>query len=204
MRVLVCVRDNLIMMAVKAVLAEGDLTVIDGSATPSIGRPPGAVGSPDVVACMADDLSATAQCGARDDRPPIVALLPQPRYELVSEALRWGAAGVHCVNCHLLELPTAVRAIGAGAPAWFAPCAAAIIAAHLAGRGTCMGDYGLTPRESLILNLIAQGATNGEVAGELGLQIRTVKHHTSSVFRKLGARNRSEAVALAYRLGLVA
>jgi DNA-binding NarL/FixJ family response regulator len=51
---------------------------------------------------------------------------------------------------------------------------------------------------------MANGATNAEVAGELRLDVRTVKHHASSIFRKLGARNRAEAVALAYRLGLVA
>jgi DNA-binding NarL/FixJ family response regulator len=67
-----------------------------------------------------------------------------------------------------------------------------------------MDGYGLTPREALILKHIANGATNAEVATEVRLDIRTVKHHASSVFRKLGARNRAEAVALAYRLGLVA
>jgi len=205
-RVLVCVSDNLVRVAVKALLAaERDLTVIDGPTSSTIRGTHGAVGLADVVVCTACDVSAAAlPAAATNDRPPFVALLPQPRYELVSRALRSGAAGLHCVSCHLPELPAAVRAIGAGAPALFAPCIAASIAAHLSGRSSYMDDYRLTPREALVLKLMANGATNAEVAGELRLEIRTVKHHTSSIFRKLGARNRSEAVALAYRLGLVA
>jgi DNA-binding NarL/FixJ family response regulator len=50
---------------------------------------------------------------------------------------------------------------------------------------------------------MACGASNSDIGGELGLEIRTIKHHTSSILRKLGVRNRCEAVALAYRQGLV-
>jgi DNA-binding CsgD family transcriptional regulator len=74
---------------------------------------------------------------------------------------------------------------------------------HVSGRGVAAGDYGLTPREDLILKLMACGASNSDIGGELGLEIRTIKHHTSSILRKLGVRNRCEAVALAYRQGLV-
>lgn len=206
MRVLIHVSDNLIRVAAKAVLtAEQDLIVIDRSAAPTAVGTHGAVGLLDVVVCTARDFGAvglaTAAAGAR---PPVVALLPQPGYEYVGTALRSGAVGLHCVNCHLSDLPAAVRAIGCGAAAWFAPCIAACIAAHLSGQGAHMDDHGLTPREALILKLMATGATNAEVASELRVELRTVKHHTSSIFRKLGARNRCEAVALAYRLGLVA
>jgi DNA-binding NarL/FixJ family response regulator len=60
----------------------------------------------------------------------------------------------------------------------------------------------LTDRESEILALIAGGATNREIAGTLYLSPHTVKEHTSTLYRKLGARNRADAVQRAQRLGL--
>lgn len=63
---------------------------------------------------------------------------------------------------------------------------------------------GLSEREREVLELIATGATNGEIAGRLYLSPHTVKEHTSSLYRKLGVRNRAEAVQRAQRLGLTA
>lgn len=60
----------------------------------------------------------------------------------------------------------------------------------------------LTEREREILALIAGGATNREIAQALYLSPHTVKEHTSSLYRKLGARNRADAVQRAQRLGL--
>jgi DNA-binding NarL/FixJ family response regulator len=61
---------------------------------------------------------------------------------------------------------------------------------------------GLTRRERQIVALMARGATNGEIAAELHLSPHTVKDHASAVYRKLGVRNRAEAVRRADRLGL--
>lgn len=61
---------------------------------------------------------------------------------------------------------------------------------------------GLTDREREVLALIATGATNGEIAARLFLSPHTVKEHTSSLYRKLGVRNRAQAVRRADRLGL--
>ncbi|HVL96968.1 MAG TPA: response regulator transcription factor [Solirubrobacteraceae bacterium] len=62
----------------------------------------------------------------------------------------------------------------------------------------------LSEREKEVLDLIAQGATNPEIAGKLYLSPHTVKEHTSSLYRKLKVRNRAEAVQRAQRLGLIA
>lgn len=61
----------------------------------------------------------------------------------------------------------------------------------------------LTPREREVLELIASGATNREIAGSLFLSPHTVKEHTSGLYRKLEVRNRAEAVQRAQRLGLL-
>jgi two-component system response regulator DesR len=62
----------------------------------------------------------------------------------------------------------------------------------------------LTAREQEVLDLIAQGATNPEIARQLFLSPHTVKEHTSSLYRKLKVRNRAEAVQRAQRLGILA
>jgi two-component system response regulator DesR len=60
----------------------------------------------------------------------------------------------------------------------------------------------LSPRELEVLSLLASGATNREIAEELHLSPHTVKEHTGKLYRKLGVRNRAEAVQRAERLGL--
>jgi two-component system response regulator DesR len=62
----------------------------------------------------------------------------------------------------------------------------------------------LSPREREVLDLIAGGSTNREIAAALHLSPHTIKEHTSSLYRKLGARNRAEAVQRSQRLGLSA
>jgi LuxR family transcriptional regulator, maltose regulon positive regulatory protein len=61
----------------------------------------------------------------------------------------------------------------------------------------------LTPRESSVLTCLVRGLSLEQTAGELLVSRNTVKSQTSAIYRKLGARNRAEARALAYRLGLV-
>jgi two-component system response regulator DesR len=60
----------------------------------------------------------------------------------------------------------------------------------------------LSPREREVLDLMSRGATNREIAAELHLSPHTIHEHTSSLYRKLGARNRADAVQRATRLGL--
>jgi two-component system response regulator DesR len=66
------------------------------------------------------------------------------------------------------------------------------------------GQAPLSGREREVVALIASGATNREIAARLFLSPHTVKEYTSSVYRKLGVRNRAEAVKRAQRIGLIA
>lgn len=67
-----------------------------------------------------------------------------------------------------------------------------------------VGNRGLSAREQEVLQHLVLGMSNPEVASALHLSRHTVKQHTSTVYRKLGVRNRAEAVGLARQLGLVA
>ncbi len=64
-------------------------------------------------------------------------------------------------------------------------------------------DGDLSARERQIIGLIAAGATNAEIGDRLSLSPNTIKQHASALYRKLGARNRPEAVRRAQRLGLI-
>jgi ATP/maltotriose-dependent transcriptional regulator MalT len=61
----------------------------------------------------------------------------------------------------------------------------------------------LSERELEVLGLLATGKTNSEVAGDLFVSVGTVKSHTGNIYRKLGARNRTEALTRAHELGLI-
>jgi len=121
---------------------------------------------------------------------------PAPRVLLMS-----GAGGIS---------PRAARAAGAAgfiSKDWPAPEIAKLV--RMVGDGQEVFRHTgnpaaptLTDRESEILALIAGGATNREIAGTLFLSPHTVKEHTSTLYRKLGARNRADAVQRAQRLGL--
>jgi two-component system response regulator DesR len=106
--------------------------------------------------------------------------------------------------------PHAARAAGASGFAhkdW--PARRIAAAVHAVGLGKTMfephehrGALGLSDRERAVLSLMASGATNPEIAQALHLSTHTVKEHTSAVYRKLGVRNRTQAVQRAQRLGL--
>ena len=63
--------------------------------------------------------------------------------------------------------------------------------------------HDLTARELQILSAIASGQTNAQIAADLFLSAKTVMHHSTSIYRKLEVGGRAEAVALAYRTGLL-
>ena len=107
--------------------------------------------------------------------------------------------------------PAAARAAGASGFAykdW--PARKIASAVRLVGLGKTVFDHqdrpvalGLSYRERDVLTLMASGATNPEIAEQLHLSKHTVKEHTSAVYRKLGVRNRTEAVQRGQRLGLL-
>jgi DNA-binding NarL/FixJ family response regulator len=105
-----------------------------------------------------------------------------------------GAAGFVPKDWPAADIARAVRMVGLGM-SMFEP--------ETAGGGAGSGRPPLTPREREVLELVATGATNREIAGRLHLSPHTVKEHTSSLYRKLEARNRADAVLRAQRLGLL-
>jgi DNA-binding NarL/FixJ family response regulator len=194
--------------------AEDDLEVVGQAAD---GRQ--AVGlatrlSPDVVVMdvrmpVMDGIEATRQITA-DRGPGVPRVLILTTFDLdeyVFDALRAGASGFALKSRPLDELLTAIRTVAAG-DALLAPSVTRRLIAHFTGRTrlaarASTGLDELTEREREVLSLVARGLSNAELAQTLHVSLPTAKTHVSRILTKLGARDRTQLVILAYELGLV-
>jgi DNA-binding NarL/FixJ family response regulator len=169
---------------------------------------------PDVVVMdvrmpVMDGIEATRQITAGQGAgvPRVLILTTFDLDEYVFEALRAGASGFALKSRPLEELLSAIRTVAAG-EALLAPSVTRRLIAHFAYRApapprTPPGLAELTEREREVLALVARGLTNAELAGTLRVSLPTAKTHVSRILTKLGARDRTQLVILAYESGIV-
>ncbi|MBO3736175.1 response regulator [Actinoplanes flavus] len=149
-----------------------------------------------------DGLEATRRIAAAGG-PSVLILTTFDRDDYLFAALRAGASGFLLKNGTPEALTEAVRVVAAG-EALLAPAVTRrVISTFTAPVAAGVRLDQLTPREHEVLVLLAGGATNAEIAIALRLGETTVKTHVSRVLMKLGARDRTQAVVLAYELGVV-
>jgi DNA-binding NarL/FixJ family response regulator len=119
-------------------------------------------------------------------------------------AVEAGAAGYLLKGAPRAEVFAAVRTVANGG-SLLAPVAASAVFRRMRGESTASVAAAplLTPREQTVLEHVAHGLSNKQIAAALGISERTVKFHVSSVFEKLGAANRADAVARAAQAGLI-
>jgi DNA-binding NarL/FixJ family response regulator len=161
----------------------------------------------DVRMPVLDGLQATREITAMPDPPKILVLTTFDLDDYVYEALRSGASGFLLKDASATELAHAVRLVAAG-DALLAPGVTRRLIAEFARMGgprspTRKQLDGLTERESEVLALVARGMSNAEIAGHLVVAEQTVKTHVGRILMKLGLRDRTQAVVLAYESGLV-
>ena len=162
----------------------------------------------DVRMPQLDGIEATRQiCEGGEDGPRILILTTFDLDEYVYDALQAGASGFLLKDVPAETLFDAVRVIAAG-EALLAPAITRRLIAEFArlrprSRASPNGLDDLTPRETEILALVAEGLSNREIALRLVLSDETVKTHVSHVLRKLSLRDRAQAVVAAYESGLV-
>ncbi len=120
--------------------------------------------------------------------------------ERVFGALKAGAAGYLLKGTPAAEIVRAIRDVHAGGSALEPTVAARVVAAVGAPHRV---STELSPREREVLALLAEGLPTKQIARSLGITERTVKFHVASLFAKLGASNRAQAVALAARRKLL-
>jgi DNA-binding NarL/FixJ family response regulator len=161
----------------------------------------------DVRMPVMDGLQATRQITAMDGAPRVLVLTTFDLDDYVYQALRWGASGFLLKDASARELAEAVRVVAAG-DALLSPSVTRRLIAEFARMGAPRGPsrktlQDLTERETEVLALVARGLSNAEIAGHLVVAEQTVKTHVSRVLMKLGLRDRTQAVVLAYETGLV-
>lgn len=135
---------------------------------------------------------------------PILVLLDQPRPEWTAEALRGGVRAILPSSVSSDQLAPALQAAIAGLCILHpAELAATLPAASAARAVLAEPPESLTPREREVLQHLASGLANKQIADQLKISEHTVKFHVASILGKLGAGTRTEAVSLGIRYGLV-
>jgi DNA-binding NarL/FixJ family response regulator len=213
-RVVVADDQDIVRAGFSALLdTQPDMTVVgsagDGAAAVRVCREQ----RPDVVLMdvrmpVMDGIEATRELAADGDHGPRVVMLTTfDLDEYVYDALSAGASGFLLKDVAAERLFDAVRVIAAG-DALLAPA----VTRRLIGEFARMRPRPaspperlreLTPRETEVLRLVAEGLSNGEIAQRLVVSEETVKTHVSRMLMKLGLRDRTQAVVTAYESGLV-
>ncbi|HEY7753706.1 MAG TPA: response regulator transcription factor [Steroidobacteraceae bacterium] len=113
--------------------------------------------------------------------------------EVIRRAREFGAAGYVVKSASTPELIAAIREVAACGQ-WFPPGIAAMTRRTEGSRGTLATRLNsLTPQQYRVLELVAQGKLNKQIAAELAIEETTVKAHVSAALAKLGVRNRTQA-----------
>ena len=156
-----------------------------------------------------DGIEATRQLiGPSGDRPRILILTTFDLDDYVYDALRAGASGFLLKDVTAEQLFHAVRVVAAG-EALLAPSVTRRLIREFASQrprpdsSRAARLATLTPRETQVLRLMAEGLSNPEIAARFTVTEETVKTHVSRILAKLGLRDRTQAVVTAYETGLV-
>ncbi|NCC34388.1 MAG: response regulator transcription factor, partial [Chloroflexia bacterium] len=145
-----------------------------------------------------DGAEATRRIRALDPQARVLVLTTYATDEFIFAALRAGAKGYLLKDASADELIAAIQAIYAG-QTQLSPAVAARLVAGVGGGG----PEPLTARELDVLTLIGRGQSNDAIAVALNISPRTVKVHVQNILGKLNAANRTEAVAIAVRQGIL-
>jgi len=191
-----------------------DFTVVGTAADGSAAVHLCATVSPDVVLMDIrmpgmDGIAATREIvRTAPDGPRILILTTFDLDEYVYDALTAGASGFLLKDVTAERLFEAVRVIAAGdallAPGVTRRLISEFATLHRQSESTPAAALStLTPRETQVLRLVAEGLSNSEIAVRLVVTEETIKTHVSRVLAKLGLRDRTQAVVTAYETGLV-
>ncbi len=205
--------EPLIRSGLRAIIdAEPDLTVVgeagDGAEVLPLVRRTGAdVVLMDVRMPALDGIQATRLLlDALDPAPRVLVVTTFENDDYVYDALRAGASGFLLKRTPPDDIIAAIRTVAGSESLLFPEAIRTLALAHVdqqERKPLGLGQYDLTDREQEVLRLMAKGLSNAEIAGELVLGVQTIKTHVANLLAKLGARDRTQAVILAYESGFV-
>ncbi|SDL79089.1 response regulator [Tessaracoccus oleiagri] len=162
----------------------------------------------DVRMPTVDGITATERLTAADGAPKVIILTTFDLDEYVLRAIRAGASGFLLKDAPPEDMLAAIRTVHSG-DAVIAPSSTRRLLDHLVQvlpdeqRAAPAALDGLTDREREVLVLMARGLSNCEIADRLYVAEATVKTHVGRILMKLSARDRVQAVVVAYETGLV-
>lgn len=154
----------------------------------------------DILMPEMDGLEATRRIRASQPDTEVIALTSVLENEKVFDAIRSGAIGYLLKDTESEELRRAIKAAAAG-QVQLSPQAAARLLRDERPSEPQMEP--LTPREAEVLQLLARGLANKEIARDLGIGEKTVKTHVSNILSKMGVLSRTQAALQAVRMGLI-
>jgi DNA-binding NarL/FixJ family response regulator len=212
-RVLLADDQRLVRSGFRMILrAEPDIEVVGEAADGREAIEAAATLKPDVVLMdirmpEVDGLEATRRLMSGDEpRPHVVVLTTFNLDEYVYEALRAGASCFLLKDAPEEQLVSAIR-LAADGGAMFSPAVTKTLIEEFAQRGQPVplppALDELTERETEVLRLLARGLSNRELADHMVVSEHTAKTHVTRILTKLGLRDRTQAVILAYESGLV-
>lgn len=156
----------------------------------------------DVSMPVLDGVEATRQVrAAGDGAPQVVMLTMHADADVVRRSLEAGAVGYLTKDSSIDEVVAAVRLAASGDGA-VSPGLAAALLREASVPAPDPGQQ-VSAREVEVLQLIAEGASPPEVAEQLFISVKTVKNHLSSIYEKLDARDRTQAVLKGLRMGII-
>lgn len=160
----------------------------------------------DVTMPDVDGVEATRRVRRLYPDIQVVMLTMHADESVIAEALRAGAAGYLVKDCSIEEIASAVR-MAANDDADLSPALAGAMLSEVRKMtpepASEDSDRIITRREIDVLQLIADGCSTPEVAERLFISQKTVKNHLASIYQKLDARDRTQAVLQAVRMGIV-
>ncbi len=148
-------------------------------------------------------VEATRQIKARQPEVRIVMLTMHADQDVLADAIRAGANGYLVKDCSTDEIALAIETVAAGETALSPRLAASMLIEVRRQDGMSEPERIITKREEEVLQLIADGCSTPEVAENLYISQKTVKNHLASIYQKLDARDRTQAVLRAVRMGIV-
>lgn len=148
-------------------------------------------------------IEATRQIVGADPTAAILIVTMSEDDESLFAAMRAGARGYIPKDAERGEILSAIRAAALGEAVFGASIARRVADFFAAPRSPAAEPFpGLTERENEILELIAQGRSNGDIAGRLAIAPKTVRNHVANVFNKLQVADRASAIVRAREAGL--
>lgn len=157
----------------------------------------------DVTMPELDGVEATRQIKARQPEIRIVMLTMHADQDVLAEAIRAGANGYLVKDCSTDEIASAIETVAGGETALSPRLAASMLAEVRNQDSKARRERIITKREEEVLQLIADGCSTPAVAERLFISQKTVKNHLASIYQKLDARDRTQAVLQAVRMGIV-